>query len=854
MIVHPPFRRGRFTSPPNSTWLTALLCVLVAQGLAAQTTLYWDTNAATAGSGNKGGSWTNDSYWSTNSEGTSAASGWVNGSGVVFSAGTDGTGAWNVSITGTVATPSIQFQEGAVTNITGGSVDITGGLSITNVAGNSGGKDDIQSVITGTGDIVMAVNGTTASGSNWTRLSGVNTFVGSITVNSGVLQIYNSTAANAQKALGDANNTVILNGGALMNDNQNISLDATRSIQLGSSHGTIRVYGGTVFTVNGVISGAGNLSKTDGGNAVLTADNSYQGTTNIAGGTLTIGNGGTAGSLGVGNVNMSNNTTLVINRSNDYTINSAIVGAANGNGTLTKQGGGKLILTKDNNHGVTNVTEGILQIGNGGTTGSLGYNNNAVNLSAGTKLIFNRSNTYGSANVIAGDGSLEIAMTGTGGVVALSAANSTFTGGILVRSGFLRGTSNGSFGANSGMITIDGGVLMNNDSNLVLDATRVITLGAAGGGFRAGWDKTLTVNGRITGTGDLRVHNDSGFLVLSGTSNDYTGATIIGLGSGNVTTLRLGASGVLPDGTVVRFNGGTNVATLDLNGQTETVAGLVATVSANGVITNTSASAAILTTAPESGSVEYSGVIKDGAGSVALVKNGAGVQSLTGANTYSGGTTVNSGTLLVGSVTGSATGTGAVTVNSGGTLGGSGVITAGNGSSISLNAGKIAVGAGHGVSYEPNRRLTLGGAGLNVNVSLNGTLQFDLFEPGSVLSMPDFRDDVNDSIQIVTTGSLSLDNAIIEIKAEDTSLWEEGLSWKLIDWAGSTLSMLSCQNITLSTTTLGDFQLNPHIVESGEDAGYYVILSIAAVPEPGRMLLLLVGAGALLSRRCRRVM
>ncbi|QIF03526.1 autotransporter-associated beta strand repeat-containing protein [Roseimicrobium sp. ORNL1] len=854
MIVHPPFRRGLFTSLPTSAWLTAFLCVVIAQGLVAQTTLYWDTNGATTGSGNKGGSWTSDTYWSTNSDGTAATSGWVNGSGVVFCAGTDGTGAWNVAITGTVATPSIEFQEGGVTNITGGSIDITGGLSITNVAGNAGGKDDIQSVITGTGNIVMAVNGTAASGSNWTRLSGVNTFVGSITVNSGVLQIYNSTAANAQKALGDANNSVILNGGTLMNDNQNISLDATRSIQLGSNHGTIRVYGGTVFTVNGAISGAGNLSKTDGGNVVLTGDNTYQGTTNITGGTLTIGNGGISGTLGVGNVTMSNGTSLVINRSNDYTVNNAIFGASAGNGTLTKQGDGKLILTKDNNYGVTNVTGGILQIGNGGTTGTLGNNNSAVNLSAGTKLLFNRSNTYGSANVITGDGSLEIAMTGTGGVVALSAANSTFTGGILVKSGFLRGTSNGSFGANSGMITLDGGVLMNNDSNLVLDAARVITLGAAGGGFRAGWDKTLTVNGRITGTGDLRVHNDSGFLILSGTTNDYTGDTIIGLGSGNITTLRLGASGVLPDGTKVRFNGGTNVATLDLNGQTETVEGLVATVSANGVITNTSASAATITTAPESGSVEFSGVIKDGAGTVALVKNGAGVQSLTGANTYSGGTTVNGGTLMVGSDTGSATGTGSVTVNSGGTLGGSGAITAGNGGSISLNAGKITVGAGHGVSYEPNRRLTLGGTGLNVNVNLNGTLQFDLFEPGSFLSTPDFNDDVNDSLRIVTTGSLSLDNAIIEIKAEDTSLWEEGLSWKLIDWAGSSLSMLSYQNIKLGTTTLGDFQLNPYIVESGAGAGYYVTVSIAAVPEPGRMLLLLVGAGALVSRRRRRVM
>jgi autotransporter-associated beta strand protein len=84
----------------------------------------------------------------------------------------------------------------------------------------------------------------------------------------------------------------------------------------------------------------------------------------------------------------------------------------------------------------------------------------------------------------------------------------------------------------------------------------------------------------------------------------------------------------------------------------------------------------------------FSGVMQDGGqfggtgGS--LTKIGTRTLALTGANTYTGGTTVNAGTLLVNNTTGSGTGTGNVTVNnSGTTLGGTGMIS-GN---VTVNAG-----------------------------------------------------------------------------------------------------------------------------------------------------------------------
>ena len=84
------------------------------------------------------------------------------------------------------------------------------------------------------------------------------------------------------------------------------------------------------------------------------------------------------------------------------------------------------------------------------------------------------------------------------------------------------------------------------------------------------------------------------------------------------------------------------------------------------------------------GRVTLSGTIGQQSGQTgAIVKLGASTFALSGNNTYSGGTTVNAGTLLVNNAAGSGTGTGAVTVNSGGTLGGTGTISG----ATTVNAG-----------------------------------------------------------------------------------------------------------------------------------------------------------------------
>ena len=119
-------------------------------------------------------------------------------------------------------------------------------------------------------------------------------------------------------------------------------------------------------TAGNAISGTGSLVQKGSGELVLTGNNSYTGTTIIAAGTLTIGNGGASGSLGTGAV--INNGVLVFNRSDAVVFNTAM----SGTGSLVKNGSGTLTLQKQLSYtGGTFVNEGTLVVGAGGADGMI---------------------------------------------------------------------------------------------------------------------------------------------------------------------------------------------------------------------------------------------------------------------------------------------------------------------------------------------------------------------------------------------------------------------------------------------------------------------------------------------------
>ena len=184
------------------------------------------------------------------------------------------------------------------------------------------------------------------------------------------------------------------------------------------------------------------------------------------------------------------------------TDNSASTNRATGwdGDSLTKQGAGTLILTADNTYtGGTTVAAGTLQIGNGGTTGSVAGDIATAN---STYVAFNRSDDVTFSGTISGAGSLIKQEAGT---LTLT-GNNTYTGGTVVEAGTLQignGTPDGSVAGN---IDIASG------ANVTFDRSDAVTFG-----------------GVISGGGSL-TKNGSGTLTLSGV-NTYTGTTTVESGT-----------------------------------------------------------------------------------------------------------------------------------------------------------------------------------------------------------------------------------------------------------------------------------------------------------------------------------
>jgi len=191
--------------------------------------------------------------------------------------------------------------------------------------------------------------------------------------------------------------------------------------------------------------------------------------------------------------------------------------------------------------------------------------------------------------------------------------------------------------------------------------------------------------------------------------------------------------------------------------------------------------------------------ILSGNGSV-LNKTTNGTVTLSGANTYTGGTTISAGTLAVTNVSGSATGTGAVTVNSGATLTGSGAV--GN---TTISSGGILAPGSNGVGNLTLSTLTLASNSIT-NLEFNGT--------------------ANDQLFVTGNNGLTLGNgAILDIyQANTTTAFITPGTYQLIGFVGNETGAPS--NLTIGTSTGG---LNFNLSTSGN----FVDLTIALATGPG---------------------
>jgi autotransporter-associated beta strand protein len=179
-----------------------------------------------------------------------------------------------------------------------------------------------------------------------------NLTIGSATSINGPIEVYGGTISLS----GNLTTTNTTTGDIIVSCNS-ISGNGNISIANGKT-ATLSIANSAVY--NGIISGTGsNFIKQGTGNLTLTGANSYTGTTTMSAGNIQIGNGGTTGTIGTGNI--TNNTSLIYNRTNDYTI----PGVISGTGSLTKDGTGTLTLTNINTHTGTNtINSGTLVLNN----------------------------------------------------------------------------------------------------------------------------------------------------------------------------------------------------------------------------------------------------------------------------------------------------------------------------------------------------------------------------------------------------------------------------------------------------------------------------------------------------------
>ena len=506
----------------------------------------------------------------------------------------------------------------------------------------------------------------------------------------------------------------------------------------------------TLPTLTTATNVSGGLTKDGLGTLTLSATNTYTGATTVNDGTLQIGDGGTTGSISTSSA-ITDDATLAFNRADTITQGTDFASVISGLGGVTQAGTGTLVLTGANIYtGNTAVDQGFLQLSPSGaftmlvqtisqsvggaanfnpgpgiiqtTTGNsngiiggwatYGSDDWAVGSTDGTTLTtVTAATTYTNtssalddpANYTDNNMNVDSSQTPTDAItpnslrfnsaaphtLTLQDANTITSGGILV------GT-----GVGNNLSKITGGTLTNGTE-------LIVTQNNTGNGLEIG--SAITGGGTVTKWG-------AGTLILSG-ANAYTGPTTLYAGTtrfagtmaaGSAVTIngdaiaQLGAAAGLPADCTITF-GAASTGKLQLNGNNMTLVGLNTDAGTPGtpiVESGSGAAGTDILTVNTSTAITYPGTLQNGSTRLlGLTKTGAGTLTLSNsANSYSGGTVVNNGTLenfASGGAAyslGAATGATAISIYNGATL----KFTAGSGS-IGLDTGDRGIYLGPGL-------------------------------------------------------------------------------------------------------------------------------------------------------------
>ncbi|NTZ51530.1 autotransporter outer membrane beta-barrel domain-containing protein [Citrobacter gillenii] len=414
-----------------------------------------------------------------------------------------------------------------------------------------------------------------------------------------------------------AGKTTVLAGSTLQAGNHNTTTNMLGSINSPfHNDGTLIIdrLSGTLVKSGGMTGGeTGRFIIRGGGNVSWAGDNTYSGDTIIEAGNLTVGTAFAGDRYQSSHVHINNiNSVLGINAgSSDITYPGEISGV----GGLRKLAGSTLILTGNNTfEGATTISAGTVQIGDGGTHGSIS-SNVALSIATAT-LAFARADNISFGSVISGLGKLS--QTGSG-TLTLN-GNNTYAGGTTIMAGNVQIASDSNLGAATGMLTFSGDSTLEVLANLT--SSRATILNATRATLDVNDGATLVMGGVIDGPGVL-YKTDSGTLTLTNT-NTYRGGT-------NISGGRIQISGDANLGEL------SSRLTLD-NATLETA--------------STFSTTRMTTLGPDGGTFDtrdatsftMTGAIE---GSGSLTKEGEGNLTLTGTNLYAGVSTLLGGTLML---------------------------------------------------------------------------------------------------------------------------------------------------------------------------------------------------------------
>lgn len=603
---------------------------------------------------------------------------------------------------------------------TGGNVSITSGQTLT---------INETSTITFSGAIAGS-GGLTKNGSGTLTLSGANSYSGSTTIGQGTLAISKDVTIGGLVFGSSAASTSV---GTLDLSSANATFGSLTVQTNSTSNNTITIGTGRTLTTTGNV-GIGLASPSANINTRLNVTGS--------GGTWNVTNSGGLFQVGLTtNTNFSDTTNLDLSGLGTFTANLGSTGNFTIGGRSQSNSGGPATVTLAS--AVNTITTGTLGIGeiagtsNGNITLNLGANaTNTIN--ANTILLGVNSTGRGSGVLKftgAGNGTLQIRAANGSGAAALTSVATATTGSAINSLFDVTGHSadilfstvdlvnvSAPTGAYSSTFSFDSGNLTATTFNIgtrtggtsTSNQSATVNIGSA---------SNLTNNASLGTVQIARMAGTNG--TMSGTLNITGSNTAV-----SITSLMLG------NATAV---GGTSNATLNISGGTVTLGGNISVGSTTGAVNsaitlnggtlnmggnNIGGTAQVGTLNFQSGSLLNVGQINNGA--TALVKSTSGTLTLNGANTFSGGVTLNQGQLNINSST--ALGTGTLTIN-GGTIDNTrgSAVTLSNNNAQNWNAdftfagtNDLNLGAG-AVTMNASRTVTVNSGTLTVGGSISGS-------------------------------------------------------------------------------------------------------------------------------------